>query len=214
MHIAARFLTGLVFIGLLAGCASLSTMQAQVASYGTWPAQRKPGTYAFERLPSQQARADVQQRLEDAARPAIEGAGFTAAAPGEAADVLVQVGARVTRYDRSPWDDPFWYGGYYGYGYGYWRGRPWPGFYRPYPFYPYPYYGYGPSYSDWPRYEREVGLLLRDRSNGTPLYEARASNDSYSAGGDELLMALFKASMADFPNSGSVPHSVTLQLSP
>ncbi|HEY0584656.1 MAG TPA: DUF4136 domain-containing protein, partial [Pseudoduganella sp.] len=88
MHIAARILAALVVGSLLAGCASLNTLQAQVASYGTWPAQRKPGTYAFERLPSQQARADAQQRLEDAARPAIEAAGFTAAAPGEAPDVL------------------------------------------------------------------------------------------------------------------------------
>lgn len=211
MQSAARILASLALAGLLAACASLTTMQAEVASYGNWPAQRKPGTYAFERLPSQQARADAQQRLEDAARPAVEGAGFTAAAPGETPDVLVQVGARITRYETSPWYDPWWYGGYYGYGYGYWRGRPWPGVYRPYPFYPYyPYW----HYSEPARYDREVGLLLRDRGNGTPLYEARASSNGYSSGGDELLSALFRASMADFPNSGSVPHSVTLQLSP
>jgi len=216
MHVAARILTAFGLVGVMASCASLSTLQAQVASYGTWPAQRKPGTYAFERLPSQQARADLQQRLEDAARPAIEAAGFSAAAAGEAPDVLVQVGARITRYERSPWDDPFgWYGPYgYGYGYGYYgRGR-WPGFYRPYPFHPYPYYGYWPYYSEPTRYDREVGLLLRDRGNGAPLYEARASSEGYSSGGDELLSAMFKASMADFPSSGSVPHSVTLQLSP
>ncbi len=211
MQSAARILASLALAGLLAACASLTTMQAEVASYGNWPAQRKPGTYAFERLPSQQARADAQQRLEDAARPAVESAGFTAAAPGETPDVLVQVGARITRYETSPWYDPWWYGGYYGYGYGYWRGRPWPGVYRPYPFYPYyPYW----HYSEPARYDREVGLLLRDRGNGTPLYEARASSNGYSSGGDELLSALFRASMADFPNSGSVPHSVTLQLSP
>ena len=217
MHTTARNLAALVFVSMLAGCASLSTLQAQVASYGTWPAQRKPGTYAFERLPSQEARADVQQRLEDAARPAIEAAGFSAAAPGEKPEVLVQVGARITRYERSPWDDPLWWHGGYGYGYGYgypWRGRPWPGLYRPYAFYPYPYYGYWPYYNDAPRYDREVGLLLRDNSNGAPLYEARASSDGYTSGGDELLSAMFRASLADFPKSGSVPHSVTLQLTP
>jgi hypothetical protein len=216
LHVAARILAAVGLAGLLASCASFNTLQAQVASYGNWPAQRKPGTYAFERLPSQQARADLQQRLEDAARPAIEAAGFSAAAAGEAPDVLVQVGARITRYERSPWDDPmWWYGGGFGYGYGYY-GRPWPGFYRPYPLYPYPYYGYWPGwyYSQPARYDREVGLLLRDRGNGAPLYEARASSEGYSSGGDELLSAMFKASMADFPNSGSVPHSVTLPLSP
>jgi len=210
MHTASRTLTGLVLVGLLSACASLNTLHAQVASYGNWPVQRKPGTYAFERLPSQEARADMQQRLEDAARPAIEAAGFSAAAAGEKPDVLVQVGARITRYERSPWDDPLWWHG----GYGYWRGRPWPGFYRPYPYYPYyPYYSYW-HYSEPARYDREVGLLLRDNSNGAPLYEARASSDGYSSGGDELLSAMFRASLADFPKSGSVPHSVTLQLTP
>jgi hypothetical protein len=213
MHTAARNLAALVVVGLLAACASLNTLHAQVASYGTWPAQRSPGTYSFERLPSQEARADQQQRLEDAARPAIEAAGFTAAAPGEKPDVLVQVGARITRYERSPWDDPMWWHG--GYGYGHWRGRPWPGLYRPYPFYPYsPYYSSYWHYSEPARYDREVGLLLRDNSNGAPLYEARASSDGYSSGGDELLSAMFRASLADFPKSGSVPHSVTLQLAP
>ena len=216
MHVAARILAAAGLVGVLASCASINTLQAQVASYGTWPAQRKPGTYAFERLPSQQARADLQQRLEDAARPAIEAAGFSAAAAGEAPDVLVQVGARITRYERSPWDDPMWWYGGYGHGYYGYYGRPWPGLYRPYPFYPYPYHGYWPSwyYSQPARYDREVGLLLRDRGNGTPLYEARASSEGYSSGGDELLSAMFKASMADFPNSGSVPHTVTLPLSP
>jgi len=182
--------------GLLVACASLGTVSAEVASYGTWPAERKPGTYAFERLPSQQARADAQQRLEDAAHPALEAAGFAAAAPGATPDVLVRVGARITRYERSPWDDPLWWRG----GFGHWRARPWGG--------PYPY-GYR---SEPPRYDREVALLLRDRTNGTPLYEARATTEGSTSGGDELLSAMFKAAMVDFPKSGSVPHTVSVKL--
>jgi hypothetical protein len=213
MFTAARTLMALAGAGLLAACASLNTLQADVASYGSWPGERKPGTYAFERLPSQQARADVQQRLEDAAHPALEAAGFTAAAPGATPDVLVQLGARITRYDRSPWDDPLWWRG----GFGYWRGRPW---LAPYPYgYPFGPYGYpfgSPygSYYDSPRYDREVALLLRDRGDGKPLYEARARSEGTTSGGDELLSAMFKAALADFPQSGSVPHSVTVKLSP
>ena len=79
MFTAARTVSVLVGTGLLAACASLNTLQADVASYGNWPVERKPGTYTFERLPSQEARADVQQRLEDAAHPALQAAGFTAA---------------------------------------------------------------------------------------------------------------------------------------
>jgi hypothetical protein len=204
MHTPARILMVRILllcaaVGVLAACASLGTVNAEVASYGTWPAERKPGTYAFDRLPSQQARADVQQRLEDAAHAALEAAGFAAAAPGATPDVLVQVGARITRYERSPWDDPLWWRG----GFGHWRYRPWGG--------PYPYW-HRAEYSRY--YDREVALLLRDRANGTPLYEARATTEGTTSGGDELLSAMFKAAMADFPKSGSVPHTVSVKLAP
>jgi hypothetical protein len=184
--------------GVAVACASFNTLNAEVASYGSWPLERKPGSYAFERLPSQQARADAQQRLEDAAHAALAAAGFVSAAPGATPDVLVQVGARITRYERSPWDDPLWWRG----GFGFWHPRPfagpYPGWYRNQP----------------PRYDREVALLLRDRSTGAPLYEARASSEGSTSGGDEMLSAMFKAAMGDFPQSGSVPHTITVQLSP
>jgi hypothetical protein len=184
--------------GVSVSCASFNTLNAEVASYGSWPPERKPGSYAFERLPSQQARADAQQRLEDAAHPALAAAGFVSAAPGATPDVLVQVGARITRYERSPWDDPLWWRG----GFGFWHPRPFAG--------PYP----GWYHSQPPRYDREVALLLRDRSTGAPLYEARASSEGSTSGGDEMLSAMFKAAMGDFPQSGSVPHTITVQLSP
>jgi hypothetical protein len=184
--------------GVSVSCASFNTLNAEVASYGSWPPERKPGSYAFERLPSQQARADAQQRLEDAAHPALAAAGFVSAAPGATPDVLVQVGARITRYERSPWDDPLWWRG----GFGFWHPRPFAG--------PYPGWYHGQP----PRYDREVALLLRDRSTGAPLYEARASSEGSTSGGDEMLSAMFKAAMGDFPQSGSVPHTITVQLSP
>ncbi|HSC00369.1 MAG TPA: DUF4136 domain-containing protein, partial [Burkholderiaceae bacterium] len=185
--------------------ASVTALQAQIASYGQWPAGRAPGTYAFDRLPSQQAQPDAQQMLEDAAHRALTAAGFVAAPQGAKPDVLVQVGARVTRYDSGPWGDPWWgYGGWYGYGYGGWYRRPWVG---PYP-YPYwsSYYGY------WTYYDRQVALILRDGSSGEPLYEGRARSDAYSSD-SETLTAMFRAALADFPKSGSVPHSVTVPLS-
>jgi hypothetical protein len=199
MFTIARLAPALIAAGLLAGCAAMSTLQAQIRSYGDWPAERKPGTYAFDRLPSQQAAGEAQQRLEDAAHTALQAAGFSAAAPGASPDVLVQLGARITRYDRSPWDDPLWWRG----GFGRWPGRPWLG-----PrWYPY-------AYSEPTYYDREVALMLRDRASGTPLYEARATSEGTSSGGDEVLAALFRAAMADFPKSGSVPHSVNVSLQP
>jgi Domain of unknown function (DUF4136) len=187
-------------IASLAGCAAMSSLQASISTYGEWPAGRAPGSYAFDRLPSQQANPESQQRLEDAAHVALQAAGFTAAAPGTAPDVLVQVGARITRYERSPWDDPLWWPG----GFGYWRYRPWPG----------PYWGYPYAYAPSTRYDREVAILLRDRDGGRPLYEARARSDGNLAGGAEVLAAMFRAAMTDFPRTGVNPRSVTVALTP
>ena len=93
----------------LAGCAALNVMDTEVTSFSRWPAGRAPTTYAFERLPSQQANPQAAEVLEDSARRAVEAAGFVPAAEGAVADVSVQIGARSTPTDRSPYDDPFWY---------------------------------------------------------------------------------------------------------
>ena len=53
-----------------------------------------------------------QQMLEDAARRAIEAAGFVAAPAGGAAPTSRCRSARASPLRRSPCDDPFWYGGY------------------------------------------------------------------------------------------------------
>lgn len=187
-------------VGTLAGCASLNTLDSVVHSYGQWPAGRAPGTYAFERLPSQQARPERQEMLEAAARPAMEAAGFRPAAAGATPDVTVQVGGRVTRTDRAPWDDPLWWRG----GFGIWRHGPWVG----------PYWGSAGMYTDAPRYEREVAMLIRDRASGEPLYETRASSDGLTRGDTSILRAMFAAAMKDFPATGVRPRTVTTPLAP
>ena len=106
-----RLLLGAVLAGAaaLAGCAALRSVSSEVSSFGEWPDGRKASSYAFERLPSQQAQAAETEVLENAARPALEKAGFKPAADGQQPDVLVQVGARDSRYSTSPWDDPLWW---------------------------------------------------------------------------------------------------------
>jgi hypothetical protein len=105
---------------------------------------------------------------------------------------------RGARVSGTGWvyDDPFWWRGPY---YGRW-GRP---FWGP------PGFGFPPT----PIYEREVALLIRDRKSGTPLYEARASNDGTSPGIYALLAAMFEAAMKDFPNGGINPRQVTTEIS-
>ena len=189
-----RLLIALLAAASLAGCAAMNNLTSEVSTYSQWPAGRKPATYAFERLPSQAAQPERTARLENAARAAIEGAGFTAAADAASADVTVQVGARVSASDPYPWADPFWVRGGFFYGRGYWRG------------------GWIGMHTASPTYAREVAVLIRDRQTGQPLYEARASNDGTSAAIDSLLPAMFEAAMVDFPNTGVNPRRVVTQI--
>lgn len=191
---------------VLTGCAGVRTLNNDVSSYGPWPADRKPATYAFERLPSQQERAAQQKLVEDAARGALESAGFTPAAKAEEAQVKVLVGVRVGSSDRWPYYDPFWRNVSVGYSFGYYRGfgRPRWGFGVG--------SGFGYGYGNWPQYEREVALLIRDQKTGQLLYEARASNNGASSAIDALLPAMFTAALKDFPAGGPNPRSVNVEL--
>lgn len=184
----------------LTGCAAFNQLHSEVSSYGQWPADRKPSSYVFERLPSQQARPEQQQTLEDAARRAVETAGFTPAADEKTADVSIQLGVRVNASERSPYDDPFWWRGglYYSHHAHFGRG----GFWGP---------GLGIGFST-PTYEREVALLIRDRKTGQALYEARASNDGASSAINSLLPAMFEAAMKDFPAGGINPRNVSVEI--
>lgn len=184
-------------LAALAGCASLNTVVSDVSSHSQWPTGRQPGTYAFERLPSQQAQPDEQQRLEDAARAALSAAGFTEAAAGSGPDVSVQLGSRVTRYEPVGYYDPFMYGRYgWAWGPGYWR---------------YPRFGLG-LHHEVPRYDREVAVLIRDAKTGAVLYETHASNDTVGGGGPATLAAMFEAALKDFPQTAVNPRRISVPL--
>lgn len=198
---------------ILGGCASLQAIDSEVSTYSQWPADRKPSSYVFERLPSQQAQPQQQDQLEALARGAVAKAGFTPAPIGQPADVTVQLGARVTRSDPSPWDSPMW-GGWGGYGYGgfgpRWHGGLGIG-----------YGGWGPGWgpgwgggyyggTSW--YDREVAVLIRDGKTGQPLYETRARNDSAYNGDGAWIAAMFDAALKDFPTPAISPRNVRVAL--
>lgn len=182
----------------LGGCAALRSVSSEVSSFGEWPADRKPGTYAFERLPSQQNMPGTSDALEAAASGALKKAGFEPAAAGKDPDVLVQLAARSSRADLSPWSDPIWWRG----SFGVYRHGPWFG----------PRWGMGMQ-MDTLRYEREVAVLIRDRASGKPLFEARASNEgNTSTAGSSTVTAMFQAALMDFPSLGINPRQVVVAL--
>src|SRR3954468_10110014 len=98
---------------LLSGCAALNTIGSDVTSFGSWPVERAPGTFSFDRLPSQQKNPQRQDQIEAAASYALQTAGFRPAEAGGKGEYTVQVGARIDRYESSPWSDPFWWPGLY-----------------------------------------------------------------------------------------------------
>ncbi len=183
--------------GLLgAGCAALNTVHADLSTWGEWPAGRAAGSYAFDRLPSQQSDPAAAERVEAAARAALAQAGFRPAAQGEPPEVLVQVASSSTRTASSPWDDPLWWRGGFGVVRQHWLGPVW----------------VIDTRFDHTRYERQVALLLRDAASGKPLYEARAANEGSTGGSDALMEALFRAAMIDFPRNGPNPRPVRVTL--
>ena len=210
----ARLLNALIALAIafaLGGCASLNQVTNDVSTYSAWPAERKPATYAFERLPSQQGNPQQQQLLEDAAAPALQQAGFTPAADPASADVTVTLGARVYATNAAPYYPGFGYYGYYGY-FGPW-GRPFGPWGHPWG---YPWgYGWGEpggspggGYYSAPLYEREVAMLIRDRRTGAPLYETRVTNDGYTTSTISVLSAMFAAGLVDFPKGGPNPRRI------
>lgn len=205
-HSTHRILTLAVIAGAaaLAGCASLNKVSSEVSSYGTWPGDMVPGTYSFDRLPSQEKDAKRQERLETAAAHALEGAGFKPAAEGAKGAVSVQLGARIDRTEPDPWEDPFWMPGLYRRPYAF---APWAVPYGPYwrPWGPYPY-----AFPE--QYQREVALLIRDTTSGKPLYETRAISTGTTEGSDRLLAAMFDAALKDFPQTNDHAHNVVVDL--
>ena len=139
----------------LAGCAALNVMDTEVSSFSRWPGRPRPATYAFERLPSQQANPQAAEVLEDSARRAVEAAGFVPAAEGTVPDVSVQIGrgsppptARptTTRSGTAPTAGVRTIGPFYGrHGRGYW-GPGWGPYWGPYG----RYGAWGPWYYDFP----------------------------------------------------------------
>ena len=188
---------------LLAGCAGMQDVTSKVSSFGAWPQGRAPGSYVFERLPSQQNRAQEQAMLEAAAAPALAAAGFKKVEDAQQADVTVQLGAQTLIENRARHGDP-WYP----------YGRPYLGPWRP---------GFGGWWGgggrggvsismamEPPWVQMQVDLLIRDRRNNQVLYETHALHERVGSPLDALYPLLFQAALKDFPHQAVSPRTVTV----
>ncbi len=202
-HLGAA-LTGVAVLGTLGlqGCSTLGQLSTEVSSHGQWPVTLKTPRYAFERLPSQQAQAEQQARVEAAAEPELAARGFVKVASADQADVLVQV-AMQTRLISSYRDDPY-YRPYDGRLFGnvsiggMWGGRSG--------------IGLGLNF-DAPRSVMQVSVLMRDRRAGQIVYETSASHQQAGMASESLMPLLFRAALMDFPAPGISPRRVLVDTS-
>jgi hypothetical protein len=180
---------------LLSGC-STYLLENNVQSFSGLPALPPNPTYSFERLPSQ-ASQPGQTTLEALADPALFRAGLRRddAAPR----YTVQVSARVQRV-LSPWADPWDSWGWGGWGphhafhhhHGFWGG-------------PFPR-------MEQPWFQREVGVVVREKASNRVVYETHAASDGPWLDQTVVLPAMFDAALQGFPNPPQGVRRVNIQL--
>jgi Domain of unknown function (DUF4136) len=192
----------------LTGCVTApSAITAEVQSYGAWPPGRQPADYVFERLPSQNDDPMQTAAVENAARGALERAGFRLAAEPASADIKVQAGIRLVRTTVEAWPaDPFWPGPWYGPSVAWGLGWGFPVRGASFSF------GFQSAAPAYASAEREVALVMRDGKTHQVLYETHARYDSRVAT-EALLDSLFDAALRDFPN-GVGRRQVTVPYGP
>lgn len=182
---------------LLSGC-STYLLENNVQSFSGLPALPANPTYSFERLPSQ-ANQPGQNTLEALADPALFKAGLRRddAAPR----YTVQVSARVQRV-LSPWADPWdsW-------GWGGWGG------FGPHHAFHHPGFWGGPfPRMEQPWFQREVGVVVREKASNRVVYETRAASDGPWLDQAVVLPAMFDAALQGFPNPPQGVRRVNIQL--
>lgn len=181
---------------VLAGCATVSTVESQVQSFSTTPSPVQAGTYRFERLPSQDQDAKQAASLEGMAQAALQKAGFSHVETG--ARYSVQIGAG-TAETVSPFAEPYF-------------GRlSWSPFARPRMWRGRHFYG-SPWLLDRENYVTQVRLEIRDVGTGKVVYESTATNEESWHNPGRVLPALFEAAMADFPSPPKGARKVVIKL--
>jgi len=185
----------LALSALLAGCATVSTVESEVLSFSTAPASIQAGPFSFERLPSQYQEPNQTLAFEQMAQVALEKRGFTRNDAG--ARYSVQIGA-WTSDAVLVYPDPFFgrlAGPYFG------RPRLWHG--RMF---------YGPPWPDRELYLSRVRLEIRDLGTGKVVYESTATNEQSWFNAAKMFPAMFEAALTDFPSPPSGPRKVIVKL--
>ncbi|MFZ9182412.1 MAG: DUF4136 domain-containing protein [Hylemonella sp.] len=189
-----------MLLGLLSGCSGLRLVDAQVKT-GTAGMAIEPGArYRFDRLPSQTEDIGRTQELEAMAEQALAQVGLVLDEQQPRYSVLL--GARMQPYLANAWGQPLGTtpGGAYGsvmIGTGSAMGG---------------MFGWGMRFPPPTHYGYEVSLVLRDLASAQVVYDTRATHSGPWSDSANLLPALFRAALQDFPEPAPGLRQVHLEI--
>lgn len=192
-HGVARTLAAIGLTLALSACAIPRRIDSEVQSFVGTPAAVVGATYRFERLPSQQAQTQDQDRMEALTQTALQRIGLSPAAAQPRYYVQVQtevvqfqpVSTRVAhpmppyvRADGVPLYSPLLF-----------LAQP-------------PWYGHS------------VHLVLRDTASGQVVYETKARFDGPWSDSFTLWPAILEAALRGYPHPTEGVRKVTIELPP
>ena len=188
-----RCAIGLATLLALGGCATTRIIDSEVRSFAGSVGPANPAIYRFERLPSQDLQAKAQDQLETMAQPLLESVGLRKA--DTAPQYALQMTATVQAI-QNPSYGP------------YWRRQRWidrDGLML------FPSMGLMLE-PPWHRYS--VSLVLRDIATSQTAFESIAQHVGPWSDSQQLLPALIRAALSDYPRAQPQPHPVLIEISP
>ena len=184
---------GVFSLLVLGGCATTRIIDSEVRSFAGVTPPAQPASYRFERLPSQDLQSYAQERLETIAQPLLESVGLRK-------EVTEPKYALVMKASVEAIENPTFSRS--------WKRQQWldrDGFMR------LPSMGLMLEPS-WQRYS--VSLVLRDIASSQTVFESSAQHMGPWSDTQQLLPAVIRAALSDYPNAQPQPHSVFIEVSP
>ena len=180
----------------LGACASTRVIDSEVRSFTGSVAPATQTTYAFDRLPSQSGDAQAQaaqERLEAQARAALADVALTQS--DSSPQYLVQISAAVEPMARTPVVPPLGLGGFWGMHH--------------------PKAGIGMNWAmEPPWYRYVVQIVLRDASSKQVVFESAAQHVGPWSDGVNILPAVLRAALRDYPNPAPQGTTVRVEVGP
>jgi hypothetical protein len=188
-----RCAIGLATLLALGGCATTRIIDSEVRSFAGSVGPNNPASYRLERLPSQDLQAKAQEQLETMALPLLESVGLRKA--DATPQYALQMKATVETIQNPSYSTS-------------WRRQRWmdrDGLMR------FPSIGLMLE-PPWHRYS--VSLLLRDIATSQTVFESTAQHVGPWSDSQQLLPAVIRAALSDYPLAQPQPHTVFIEISP